>query len=175
MHFLRKQTTLVSNTCMRMLKFRSMTRVFVNLGLHMDSCMMFDKRVTQLTKKTLGTLMYINRVSINLNKDTRKIVVQLFVSSKVNYCISIWGTTNTTPKSAENTFFFFFFYTSGSSSRAHKKARYSLLPWKKGKKDCPKREIKLTRRDVLTLSSWKRSSHRQGKIQIKGDRSRVYQ
>ncbi len=67
-----------------------------NLGLHMDRYMAFDKHVTELTKKALGTLIYINRVSINFDKETRKIVVQSLVLSQINYCINIWGTTNTT-------------------------------------------------------------------------------
>ncbi len=60
-----------------------------NLGLHMNRYMMFDKHVNELTKKTLGTLIYINRVSMNFDKETRKIVVQSLVLSQINYCISI--------------------------------------------------------------------------------------
>ncbi len=67
-----------------------------NVGLHMDRYMTFDKHVNELSKKALGTLIYINRVRMNFDKETRKIVVQSLVSSQINYCISIWGTTNTT-------------------------------------------------------------------------------
>ncbi len=67
-----------------------------NLGLHMDRYMMFDKHVNELTKKALGTLIYINRGSMNFDKKTSKIVVQSLVLSQINYYIIIWGTTNTT-------------------------------------------------------------------------------
>ena len=66
-----------------------------NLGLHMDRYMMFDKHVNELTKKALGILIYINRVSIYFDKETRKTVIHSLVLSQINYCISIWGTTNT--------------------------------------------------------------------------------
>ncbi len=46
-----------------------------NLGLHMDWYMTFDKHVNELNKKALGTLIYINRVSMNFDKETRRIVV----------------------------------------------------------------------------------------------------
>ena len=46
--------------------------------------------------KIMGLLMFINRISKNFDKPTRKIVVQSLVLSAINYCISIWGTTNTT-------------------------------------------------------------------------------
>ncbi len=67
-----------------------------NLGLRLDRYMTFDKHVNELTKKALGTLIYINRVSMNFDKETRKIVVQSLVLSQINYCISKWDTINTT-------------------------------------------------------------------------------
>ncbi len=44
-----------------------------NLGLHMDRYMMFDKHVNELPNKALGTLIYINRVSMNFDKKTKKL------------------------------------------------------------------------------------------------------
>ncbi len=56
-----------------------------NLGLHLDRYMTFDKHVNDLTKKALGTLMYINRVSMNFDKKTKKKnVVQSLVLSQIN-------------------------------------------------------------------------------------------
>ncbi len=40
--------------------------------------------------------MYVNRISENFDKETRIIVVQALVLSLINYCISIWGSTNKT-------------------------------------------------------------------------------
>ncbi len=67
-----------------------------NLGLHMDRHMLFGRHVSELTKKALGMLIYINRASVNFNKETRNIVVQSLVLNQINYCKSIFGTTNTT-------------------------------------------------------------------------------
>ena len=40
--------------------------------------------------------MFIRRISDNFDKSTRIIVVQTFVFSLMNYCISIWDSTNVT-------------------------------------------------------------------------------
>ncbi len=40
--------------------------------------------------------MFINQVSGNFDRTTRKTVVQSLVLSLMNYCISIWGCTNKT-------------------------------------------------------------------------------
>ncbi len=41
----------------------SPTHTVKNLGLYMDSYMLFDIHVNEITKKVIGTLAYINRVS----------------------------------------------------------------------------------------------------------------
>ncbi len=46
-------------------------------------------------KTALGTFLYINRESMNFDKETRKIVVQSHVLGQINYCFSIGGTPNT--------------------------------------------------------------------------------
>ncbi len=67
-----------------------------NLGVHFDNYMTFDKHITEISRKTVGTLMYINRIKDNFDKSTRVIVVQSLVLSILNYCNTIWGTTNAT-------------------------------------------------------------------------------
>lgn len=67
-----------------------------NLGVCIDQFMLFDKHANELSKKVVGTLMFINRISSNLDKSSRIIVVQSLVLSIINYCIQIWGTTNQT-------------------------------------------------------------------------------
>ncbi len=44
----------------------------------------------------MGILMFINRVSENFDRTTRKTVVQSLVLSAINYCIDIWGSSNNT-------------------------------------------------------------------------------
>ncbi len=62
--------------------------------------MIFDTHINELSKKKkiyiyiYIILIYISRVSINVDKATRKFVVQALVLSLINYCIRIWGTTN---------------------------------------------------------------------------------
>ena len=58
--------------------------------------MLFDVHITELTKKIMGTLMFINRVSDSFDQPTRVIIVQSLVLSLINYCIGIWGSTNMT-------------------------------------------------------------------------------
>ena len=67
-----------------------------NLGLHMDKYLLFDVHINEISKKVIGLLIYLNRISMNFDKASRKIVVQTLVLSHINYCIRIWGTTNTT-------------------------------------------------------------------------------
>ena len=67
-----------------------------NLGVYIDKYMLFDVHINELTKKVMGTLMFINRISHNFNKSTRIIVVQSLVLNLINYCIDIWGSTNET-------------------------------------------------------------------------------
>ena len=58
--------------------------------------MLFDKHIDEMNKKVVGTLMFINRMSKNLDKESRIIVVQSLVLTIINYCIGIWGTANST-------------------------------------------------------------------------------
>ncbi len=67
-----------------------------NLGLHFDSCMTFNTHVSEITKKTMGTLIFINRHKNLFNKETRIMIVQTLALSIIKYCITIWGTTNST-------------------------------------------------------------------------------
>ncbi len=67
-----------------------------NLGLHMDRYMVFDTHINEITKKVISMLSFISRVSCNFDRRTRETVFQSRVLSLINYCIRIWGTTNTT-------------------------------------------------------------------------------
>ncbi len=67
-----------------------------NLGVYIDRLVFFDKHINELSKNVVGTLMFINRISDKLNRPSRIITVQSLVLSIINYCISIWGTTNLT-------------------------------------------------------------------------------
>ena len=67
-----------------------------NLGVHMDSYMSFDIHINEIHKKVTGTLLYINRVSDKLEFECRVMVVQSLVLSVLNYCLTVWGSTNKT-------------------------------------------------------------------------------
>ena len=67
-----------------------------NLGVLMDSNMTFSAHVDELRRKVIGTLFYLNRVSLSFNKDSRVMVVQSLVMSILNYCLKIWGSANNT-------------------------------------------------------------------------------
>ncbi len=67
-----------------------------NLGVHFDTYMTFETHINDISKKVIGTLMYINRVKNCFDKSTRILVVQSLVLNLLNYCNTIWGTTNVT-------------------------------------------------------------------------------
>ncbi len=67
-----------------------------NLDLYFDKHMLFDTHITELTKKTFGTLVYINRIRNQFSTKARTAVVQTLVLSLINYGMTIWGTTNKT-------------------------------------------------------------------------------
>ncbi len=67
-----------------------------NLGVHIDSYMTFETHVNEISKKVMGTLVYINRIKHCFDKPTRILAVQSLVISVLNYCVAIWGTTNNT-------------------------------------------------------------------------------
>ena len=58
--------------------------------------MLFYVHITELFKKIMEILMYINRISDNFDKPTRALIVGSLMLSLMNYCISIWGSTNIT-------------------------------------------------------------------------------
>ena len=67
-----------------------------NLGVHMDRYMLFDKHIDEMHKKTMGTLIYLNRIKDRIERDVRIKVVQALALSLINYCSKIWGTTSKT-------------------------------------------------------------------------------
>ena len=67
-----------------------------NLGVFFDCYMLFDKHISELSKKVIGTLMFVNRIRDTFDRPTREIVVQSLALSILSYCSQIWGTTNVT-------------------------------------------------------------------------------
>ncbi len=65
-----------------------------NQGLYMDRYMSFETHVSEISKKVMSMLIYINRISSYLDKKSRTIVVQSLVLSHINFCLKIWSTTN---------------------------------------------------------------------------------
>ncbi len=67
-----------------------------NLGLILDSHMTFDRHINKGTRKTMGSLIFINRHKYLYNKETRILVAQTLVVNIIKYGITIGGTTNST-------------------------------------------------------------------------------
>lgn len=67
-----------------------------NLGIYFDNFMQFETHILHISKKCLGTLMFINRLKENFDKNTLKLLIQSLVLSKMNYGLTIWGNTTTT-------------------------------------------------------------------------------
>ncbi len=60
-----------------------------NLGLSIYKYMLFYVHINESTKKVMGTLIFINRISHNFDKSILIIVVQSLVLSLANYCIEM--------------------------------------------------------------------------------------
>lgn len=67
-----------------------------NLGVYIDRYMAFDIHISEIHKKVMGILMFLNRVKDYFDKETRKIIVQSLVLSILNYCNIVWGSSNNT-------------------------------------------------------------------------------
>ena len=64
-----------------------------NLGIYFDNNMLFDTHASYISKKCFGTIMLLNRLKENFDKDTRIILIQSLVLSIINYGLMVWGNT----------------------------------------------------------------------------------
>ena len=67
-----------------------------NLGVDYDKYMLFNAHIDMVSRKVMGTLMYIKRIEKCFNSQTRIILVETLVLSIIYYCLKIWGSTNKT-------------------------------------------------------------------------------
>ena len=67
-----------------------------NLGIHFDNHLLFDTRITKITRKVFATILFINRLKAHFATPTIIIVVQSLVMRILTCGISIWGATNIT-------------------------------------------------------------------------------
>ena len=59
----------------------------------MDRFMLFNTHIDVMTKKVMGTLVFLTRIQEIFTKETRILVVQSLVLSIINYCMLIWSPT----------------------------------------------------------------------------------
>ena len=67
-----------------------------NLGVYFDQHMTFEKHIDEMHKKTMGSLIYLNRIKNQVTSDVRVTLVQALALSYLNYCPNVWGTTSKT-------------------------------------------------------------------------------
>ena len=67
-----------------------------NLGIYFDQYMTFERHIDEMHRKTMGSLIYLNRIKNEVTSEVRVIMVQSLALSYLNYCPNIWGTTNKT-------------------------------------------------------------------------------
>ena len=67
-----------------------------NLGIYFDQYMTFERHIDEMHRKTMGSLIYLNRIKNQVTSEVRVIMVQSLALSYLNYCPNIWGTTNKT-------------------------------------------------------------------------------
>ncbi len=65
-----------------------------NLGVYIVRHVLYDVHINELSKKVMGILMYMSRISDKLDKQKRIIIMETLVLSLIDYCMKIWGTTN---------------------------------------------------------------------------------
>ncbi len=64
--------------------------------VYVDSHMIFDSHINNISRQIFNTLLFINRIRENFNKNSRITVIQSLVLSVINYGLMVWGTNNTT-------------------------------------------------------------------------------
>ncbi len=62
----------------------------------MDSHMSFDVHIKEMYRKVMGHLLFLNKMKDKFDKGTRKIIVESIALGTINYCLSVYGTTNGT-------------------------------------------------------------------------------
>ncbi len=56
--------------------------------------MVFDKHISELSRKTFGTLMNVNRIQEVFDKEIRTAVIETLILNTIYCGIAVWGTTN---------------------------------------------------------------------------------
>ncbi len=74
-----------------------------NLGIYFDNYLQFDTHITHICRKSVGTIMYINRIKDDFSKNARITILQSIVLSVINYGIIVMGKYKSdTIKSVQN-------------------------------------------------------------------------
>ncbi len=66
-----------------------------NLALYFDQYMVFDKHISELSRKIFSTLMYVNRIKEVFDK-IRTTVIQTLVLNTIHYSMAVFDTANRT-------------------------------------------------------------------------------
>ncbi len=72
-----------------------------SLGIYMDCHMTFDVHIQEMHNKVMWILFFLNRIKDKFQINTRKIVIHSLALSIINYCLPVYGTTNSTKFRAE--------------------------------------------------------------------------
>ncbi len=62
----------------------------------MDCHMTLDRHIQEMHKKVMGILFFLNRIKDKFEINARKIAIQSLPLSIINYCLPVYGTTNST-------------------------------------------------------------------------------
>ncbi len=62
----------------------------------MDCHLTFDTHIQEMHKKVMGILFFLNRIKDKFDINTRNIVFQSLALNIINYCLPVYGTTNST-------------------------------------------------------------------------------
>ena len=67
-----------------------------NLGVYLDQYMTFERHIDEIHRKTMGSLIFLNRIKNQVTSDIRVTLVQALALGYLNYCPNIWGTAGKT-------------------------------------------------------------------------------
>ncbi len=67
-----------------------------NLDIYMDCHLTCDVHIQEMHQKVMRIIFVLNRIKDKFEINTREIVIQSLVLTIINYCLPLYGTTNST-------------------------------------------------------------------------------
>ena len=117
------------------------------LGVVIDSCLLWEKHVSQIVKRCYAVLVGLARMRNRLPQDTKRMLVEALVLPHVRYCISVWGSCTAEQKNrVQKAINFGARITTGLNRREHVTPALLELGWGRVDDVLDKHDVSLVRR-----------------------------